>query len=128
MHEVDENYSSERLIEELTNDTKPFYPDAPFYSVAHFDHSVPFYLGRTLTLVETRGELGPGIDAEPHKVIPTIAKFAAVWHATSGMAFALMPFRTYEDLQRSGLPMHVVIRDKRLVVVSRRAPLAKVAT
>lgn len=128
MHEVDESYSSERLIEELTSDTKPFHPDAPFYSVALFDHSVPFYLGRTLTLVETRGELGPGIDAEPHKAIPTIEKFVAEWHATSGMAFAMMTPRTYEDLKRTGLPMHVIIRDKRLVVVSRRPPPAKVAT
>jgi 4-amino-4-deoxy-L-arabinose transferase-like glycosyltransferase len=128
MHEVDENYSSERLIEELTGDTKPFHPGEPFYSVAHFDHSVPFYLGRTLTLVETRGELGPGIDAEPQKVIPTIKQFAAVWIATSGMAFASMPTRTYEELRRSGLPMHVIIRDTRLVVVSRREPIAKIST
>ena len=119
MHEVDANYSSERLIEELTGDTKPFHPDAPVYSVAHFDHSVPFYLGRTVTLVDVRGELGPGIDAEPHKVIPSIGQFAAAWVASQGNAFALMPPAIFEELRRTGLPMRVIIRDRRLVVVSR---------
>lgn len=124
MHEVDGNYSSERLIEELTDDTKPFHASAPVYSVAQFDHSIPFYLGRTVTLVATRGELGPGIDAEPQKAIATIEQFAATWTASAGPAFALLPLRTYEELRRSGLPMKVLIRDRRLVVVSREAPVA----
>lgn len=127
LHEVDDNFSSERLIEELTNDTKPFEPNLPFYSVAMFDHSAPFYLGRTLTLVDARGELGPGIDAEPQRVLPTVQGFAEAWIATPGMAYAMMRPSTYADLGRSGLPMQVVIRDRRLVVVSRR-PVTKEAT
>jgi 4-amino-4-deoxy-L-arabinose transferase-like glycosyltransferase len=80
VHEIDEHFSSERLVEELTDGTKPFFQDAPVYSVAQFDPSVPFYLGRTVTLVGTRGELGPGIDAEPHKAISTIEQFGIRHH------------------------------------------------
>ncbi len=44
---------------------EPIVPDAPFYQVEMYDQTVPFYLGRTTTLVAIRDELGLGIDAEP---------------------------------------------------------------
>ena len=50
---------------------KPIVPDAPFYQVEMYDQTVPFYLGRTTTLVAIRDELGLGIDVEPARQIPT---------------------------------------------------------
>ena len=50
----------------------PLAADAPFYQVAMYDQTVPFYLGRTTRLVAFRDELALGIDAEPTKQIPTL--------------------------------------------------------
>lgn len=121
LHAMDARFSSERLIESLTEERKPFRPAVPFYSVGQFDESVPFYLGRTVTLVDTRGELAPGIDAEPYKVIPTLDRFAAVWRAQEEQAYAILRSDALADLRRRGLPMVEVVSDQRLIVISRRA-------
>lgn len=120
LHQVDDHFSSERLIENLTGDRPPFHPELPFYSVGQFDSSVPFYLGRTVTLVATRGELGPGIDAEPSKAIPTIEGFDILWRVHAGQAYAILPPELFSELRDKGLPMNELMSDRRLVVVSRR--------
>lgn len=119
LHAVDTAFSSERLIESLADDTKPFDVDHPFYSIGQFDHSLPFYLGRTVTLVDHTGELKTGLRAEPGKAIDTVAEFMAIWRQSNEQAYAVMRPRQYEDLVRAELPMKVVTRDRRLVVVSR---------
>lgn len=123
LHEIDASLSSERLIESLTQEEEhnPFHPEAPFYSIAQFDHSVPFYLGRTVTLVDTRGELGFGIDAEPYKQIPTIERFAERWLTHDGQAYAILRRDMLATLRQQGLPMTELVSDQRLVVVARRA-------
>lgn len=120
LHRTDAHFSSERLIEDLTNDTKPFQVHAPMFSVGQFDHSLPFYLGRPLTLVATRGELAPGIDAEPHKAIASITQFKKIWIDMSGQAFAVMSPAQYQDFLGVSLPMVKLAEDRRLIVVSRR--------
>lgn len=119
LHAVDTAFSSERLIEALTDDTRPFDSDHAFYSIGQFDHSLPFYLGRTVTLVDHTGELKAGLLAEPGRAINTIAEFMAVWRHSSEQAYAVMRPRQYEDFVRAELPMKVMARDQRLVVVSR---------
>lgn len=120
LHAIDADFSAERLIEGLTGDYTPFRPEAPFYSVAQFDHSVPFYLGRTVTLVATRSELGPGIDADPHKVIASIERFEQVWREQRGQAFAVMRPDLFETLGAAGVPMVLLASGPRLLVVARR--------
>lgn len=120
LHMIDADFSSERLIEDLTGDRKPYRPEAPFYTVGQFDHSVPFYLGRTVTLVNIRGELGPGIDAEPYKVIPTLERFEEIWRAQKGDAYAILRPDAIAYFRQRRLPMAELVSDKRLVVVSRR--------
>jgi len=120
LYEIDADFSSERLIEALTGDRKPYRPEAPFYTIGQFDHSVPFYLGRTVTLVNVRGELGPGIDAEPYKAIPTLERFEELWRAQKGDAYAILRPDTFAYFRQRGLPMTELVSDKRLVVVSRR--------
>src|SRR5882672_14337 len=68
-HLLDERYSSERLVETVAGEKKQFPREPPFYSVASFDQSVPFYLGRPVTLVGYKDELAPGIAAEPEKYV-----------------------------------------------------------
>lgn len=119
LQHADAHFSSEKLIENLTNDTKPFFPHLPIYSVGQFDHSLPFYLGRPVTLVDMRGELGHGIDAEPHKALETMEQFQQVWRSTAGQAFSVMSPAQYRNFEQEGLPMVKMAEDKRLVVVSR---------
>jgi 4-amino-4-deoxy-L-arabinose transferase-like glycosyltransferase len=93
--------------------------DAPFYQVHLYDQTVPFYLGRPTTLVEYRDEMALGIDAEPHKQIPTEALWFPVWTALD-RGYALILPEEYDDFVARGLPMRLLARDDRRVLVSRR--------
>jgi 4-amino-4-deoxy-L-arabinose transferase-like glycosyltransferase len=97
---------------------RAFAPDAPFYQVAMYDQTVPFYLGRATRVVEYRGELALGIDAEPQKQIPTVAAWIAEWQALP-KGYALMDRELEAPLAAQGVPMRVLARDARRVVVSR---------
>jgi len=118
-HVVDEHYSSERLIEPIAGDKLRFPGGSPFYSVASYDQSVPFYLGRPVTLVGHKDELAPGIAAEPGKYVGSVDEFLERWRADAD-AFAIMTPRLYEKLSREGLPGHVLARDARWTIVARR--------
>jgi len=119
LHQTDASFSSERIIEDLSNDTKPFEPGVPFYSVGMFDPSLPFYLGRPVTLVKTRGELGPGIDLEPLKQVATMGEFRRLWTDASEQAYAAMTLAQFAELKERDVPMTQVIADQRLIVVKR---------
>src|SRR5262245_20898125 len=115
-HVLDEHYSSERLIEKIAGDRLQFPRDPPFYSVKSYDQSVPFYLGRPVTLVGYKDELAPGIAVEPGKYVGTVDEFLGRWrdHAE---AFAIMTPRLYEKLRLDdGLPGHVLARDSRWII------------
>lgn len=122
-YRIDGYFSAERLIERLIEQrgagVYPFHPEIPFYSVDMFDHTVPFYLGRTVTLVREKSELAWGIAAAPQNFIETMEEFADRWR-NSGPAYAVMTPATYDGLQRTGLPMRFVDSDGRRVVVARR--------
>ena len=91
----------------------------PIYSVRTYDQSLPFYLGRTMTLVQTRGELDFGLTLEPGKTLDSLEAFAARWLAASD-ALAVMEPDTYALLQGRGLPMVVRARVPQRLIVSRR--------
>ena len=97
----------------------PFSSAVPVYQVAMYDQTVPFYLGRTTTLVGYRDELALGIDAEPERQIPTIAQWINTWLADRDGYAVLLP-ADYERLAADGLPMRVLARDTRRVIVSRK--------
>jgi aminoarabinose transferase-like protein len=96
-----------------------FPREAPFYSVGSFDQSVPFYLGRPVTLVGYEDELAPGIATEPAKYVGSIEEFLARWRGHSE-AFAIMTPRVYDTLRQEGLPGRVLVRDAWRVIVARR--------
>ncbi len=96
----------------------PFNPRAPIYQIAMYDQTIPFYLRRTTTLVAFRDELALGIDAEPHLQIPTLGEWIERWQAPAE-SYAVLPPRLYEDLAAAGVPMRVLARDSRRVIVSR---------
>ena len=97
----------------------PFAPGAPVYQIAMYDQTLPFYLGRTTTLVAYRDELALGIVAEPERQIPTVAAWIERWRARDDGYAVLLP-ADYTRLAADGVPMRVLARDSRRVIVSRK--------
>lgn len=93
-------------------------PDTQLYSVEMYEQTLPFYLQRTMTLVNQRDELDFGLRAEPDKGIATIEAFSKIWR-DSNSAIAVMPPTTFQKLSAMGLPFHVILSDRRFVVASR---------
>lgn len=91
--------------------------DMPIYGVRMLDHTLPFYLGRTLTMVAFADELEFGTEQEPDKWIPTMDAFVAKWK-DGQPALGIMSPDTYKELAAQQVPMYVVARDVRRVVVS----------
>jgi len=118
-HVLDGHYSSERLIETVAGEKLRFPREPPFYSVATYDQSVPFYLGRPVTLVGYKGELAPGIAAEPGQYIGSIDEFLKSWREHTE-AFAIMTPLLYEKLRPQGFPGRVLARDEWRVIISRQ--------
>jgi hypothetical protein len=93
-------------------------PDVPFYAVERLDHTMPFYLGRPTIMVQEPDELAFGVQQEPAKWIQTTEAFVARWKE-GGQAIAMMGPGTYDRLAAQGVPMVVVARDARRVIVRR---------
>ncbi len=99
-------------------------PGMPLYSVKLLDHTLPYYLRRTVVMVEEPDELAFGTQQEPQKWLPSVAAFKQAWTA-GPPALALMSSATHADLQAQHLPMTTVAQDERRVVVAnfpRREP------
>jgi len=98
---------------------KPYLgPATRLYSVAHYDQTLPFYIGRTLTLVAYVDEFETGQKAEPALCIPDLESFRAEWQRP-GDALAIMQPGAYEKLKASGLPLQVLHDDPRRVLVRK---------
>jgi 4-amino-4-deoxy-L-arabinose transferase-like glycosyltransferase len=95
-------------------------PQMPIYGVRLLDHTLPFYLRRTLIMVEEPDELEFGTEQQPHKWLPTMAAFRQAWTA-GPPALALMAPATYATLSGENLPMHLIAKDARRVVVANFA-------
>lgn len=65
--------------------------DAPFYAVREYDHTLPFYLGRTVTMVAVTDELAGAIAWEPHKYVARLEDFAAAWRGARAACAAFAP-------------------------------------
>lgn len=93
-------------------------PHVPIYSVQTYDQTLPFYLHRTMVLVDWRGELDYGLRHEPVKGL-ALREFEQRWRSASD-AVAIMPHMTYRQFSRDGMPMRVLGSDRRRVAVSRQ--------
>ena len=93
-------------------------PGTRLYSVNHYEQTVPFYIGRTMTLVHYRDEFETGLASEPEKAIPDLGSFAVDW-LRPGDAMAIMQPGTYDKFRALGLPMQVLHEDPRRVLVRK---------
>jgi 4-amino-4-deoxy-L-arabinose transferase-like glycosyltransferase len=109
-----------RSSRELANAIRPLLnPDSPVFSVQGYPQSLPFYLGKTLTLVRYEGELAMGIRQEPRDIIHSWKDFRARWIAAD-RAVAVFNTRDLEHVNLADFPGHIVYRDPRKTVLSKR--------
>ena len=87
-----------------------------FYSVRLLDHTMPFYLGKTMIMVEDPDELQFGVNQQPDLWLPTLDAFITRWREDQ-TAYAMMVPEQYVALQAMNLPMQEVDRDSRRVIV-----------
>ena len=92
--------------------------DTPFYSVRTYEHTLPFYIKRTVTLVDYEDEFEFGLKQEPELEIQTMGEFEARWRNDS-KALAIMGPDIYRELTERGLPMRLLAQDARRVIVSK---------
>jgi 4-amino-4-deoxy-L-arabinose transferase-like glycosyltransferase len=117
-----ENLNQSSSAHFVATQVKPLLPaGVPFYSVRMYDQTLPFYLDRTVTLVHYGDEFSFGLDHEPDKSVPSEAEFKRRW-TTDSDAFAIMDPEVFSSLQRAELPMTVVARDTRRVIVRKAKP------
>ncbi|MBF0154271.1 MAG: glycosyltransferase family 39 protein [Magnetococcales bacterium] len=92
---------------------------SPVYSIDCFQHSLPFYLGRTITLVRYRGELEFGIDQEPERWISSMDEFYRRWQQDP-RGVAVFHHRDAVFIQaQKDLPMRILYEDPLRVAVVR---------
>jgi 4-amino-4-deoxy-L-arabinose transferase-like glycosyltransferase len=93
--------------------------EAPVYSVSRYDQPLPFYLRRTVVLVNFRGELEFGLEQEPQRGIRDLESFRERWRSEE-QAAAVFGTDDYRSMLATGLPMRVIYEDPRRVAVARR--------
>ena len=93
-------------------------PDAPVYSVATYDQTLPFYWGRTVRLVAYRGELDFGLTRDPAAEVPDIDRFLEIWDRAP-RAYAVMEKKTFAELEDRHVPMRELAHDANRVLVAR---------
>jgi 4-amino-4-deoxy-L-arabinose transferase-like glycosyltransferase len=114
-----EAFSPRQSGYEVSQKMKPYLtPGTRIYSVNLYDQTVPFYIGRTVTLVNYHDEFETGMQAEPERVLWAEEGFDGVW-LRPGDALAIMQPGTFERFRAWGLPMQVIHEDPRRVLVRK---------
>jgi 4-amino-4-deoxy-L-arabinose transferase-like glycosyltransferase len=102
---------------DLANRVKASIPaNVNMYSVRLLDHTMPFYLNRTMIMVEDPDELRFGVTAQPELWLPTLDDFITRWNEDPS-AYAMMVPEQFDALQKIQFPMQEVARDSRRVIV-----------
>ena len=94
-------------------------PTMPLYAVGLYDQTLPFYLGRTMTLVQHPDELEFGLKQDPSLWLPTLNDFVQRW-LKGPKAVAVMRVDIFDGLRAYGVPMREITRKGRQVVVTNR--------
>ncbi|MGH8457400.1 MAG: glycosyltransferase family 39 protein, partial [Stenotrophobium sp.] len=92
--------------------------DTQIFSIHHYEQGLPFYLGRTVTLVAYTDEFDLGEKVEPERWIPTVDAFVPRWRAAPS-ALGITDPGFYAELQKTGLPMTIIFQDPRRVVFKK---------
>ncbi|WP_374516782.1 glycosyltransferase family 39 protein [Undibacterium squillarum] len=96
-------------------------PGSHFYGVGRYEQAMPFYLERTMTLVEFPDEMQFGLSIEPQLWIPELEEFVRRWQAhvqNNEAAVAVVRRDIYDEFQKRGLPMRVIGDDPKRMIIS----------
>ena len=109
--------STYHLVQQIRPYLKPdANPPLPFYSISIYDQTLPFYINRSVTLVEYTGELTFGIEQEPGSFIKDYSVFEQRWRAAPD-ALAIMHPGTLVYFNQHKVPYTILARDTRRVIV-----------
>ncbi|MFD2272220.1 hypothetical protein ACFS07_16490 [Undibacterium arcticum] len=75
-------------------------PDTPLYAVGRYDQAIPYYLRRTMILVEHTDELEFGLKQQPELWIPTRAAFIDKWR-NGPKSIAVTTPEIYTEMQKN---------------------------
>jgi 4-amino-4-deoxy-L-arabinose transferase-like glycosyltransferase len=89
------------------------------YCVNDYEQSIPFYLGRTCTLVGYRGELDFGLQQEPQLWLADLTQFAQSW-AQEPDAVAFLTPAAYRKLAVLGTPMRLIYTAPSIIAVAKQ--------
>jgi len=93
--------------------------NVPVFAVDFYDHTLPWYLRRTVTMVSYKDELDVAIAWEPHKFLPDLAAFARAWEATPS-GYAVFSSRSLANtLKETGIRAEVVSQGPRYTIVRK---------
>jgi 4-amino-4-deoxy-L-arabinose transferase-like glycosyltransferase len=93
--------------------------DAPVFAVAAYDHTFPWTLKRTVTMVMHRDELDKEIAWEPQKFVPDLAAFARAWNAAP-QAWAFVRVNEVDKLSGElNIPFQVMAKGALYAIVKK---------
>jgi hypothetical protein len=94
-------------------------PGVHVYAVDVYDHSMPWSLRRTVTMVRHKDELAASIGWEPQRYLPDLASFKHAWTAER-QAYAFVGVGDFERLRlEQGVAMEEVARGPRYVLARK---------
>ncbi|MEQ1519605.1 MAG: hypothetical protein ABL931_24285, partial [Usitatibacteraceae bacterium] len=94
-------------------------PETRLYSVENYEQSLPFYLRRTLTLVNYVDEFEMGQKSEPQKSIAKLSDFPAAWNAP-GSAIAIIPPSNVDKMRALGIEFDLIHIDPRRAAIKKK--------
>ena len=93
--------------------------EAPVFAVAAYDHTMPWTLKRTVTMVMHRDELDKEIAWDPAKFVPDLDAFASAWTAAP-QAWAFVRVNEVDALSRElGIPLQIMARGPVYAIVKK---------
>ncbi len=112
---------SERFSVAATVAALPERPAAgvPVFAVDKYDHTLPWSLKRTVTMVGYRDELGDAVDWERDKFVPDLLTFARRWNEAP-QAWAFLPVDEADRLPRElGIRAQVMARGATYAILKK---------
>ena len=98
----------------------PIPADAPVFALDTYDHTIPWNLRRTVTMVHYRDELGVAINWDSRRFIEDLGGFARAWNAAP-QAWAFVGAST--DIPRLekdlGVPLQEIARGPTFAIVKK---------
>ncbi|HEX9304447.1 MAG TPA: glycosyltransferase family 39 protein [Thermoanaerobaculia bacterium] len=92
--------------------------DTPLFAVNYYDQTLPFYMKRTVTLVDYVSEFDLGERQEPQKWVHDLPAFGRLWRELP-QGVAVTDPESFASLQKLEVPMQVIDRAPRRIVVRK---------